>query len=274
MAVAAFDAEPVLTDRDMARIVKLVYEHSGITLHDGKKALVVARLQKRLRALGMSSFAAYMAHVETDASGAELSAFVDAIATNHTSFFREDQHFRFLAERAATVGGGPFRIWSAACSTGEEPYSIAMTLDRVNPRPAFTILASDISTKALAAAKNGVYRMATVQSVPLDLLRRYFQKGLGAQDGLARVHPDLQRGVEFRRMNLLDVGDISGRFDVIFCRNVMIYFDRAVQQRVVSMLERHLRPGGYLLISHSESLNGVTHQLQWVAPAIYQRSVA
>jgi chemotaxis protein methyltransferase CheR len=274
MSTVAFDTEPALTDRDMTRIVKLVYEHSGITLHDGKKALVVARLQKRLRTLGLSSFGAYMTHVEGDASGAELSALLDAIATNHTSFFREDQHFRFLEQRAAAAGGGPLKVWSAACSTGEEPYSIAMTLDRVEPRPAFSILASDISTKALATARAGVYKMATVQSLSLDTLRRYFQKGMGKQEGLARIAPDVQRGVEFRHMNLLEIGDLGTRFDVIFCRNVMIYFDIPVQQRVVTMLERHLRPGGHLLISHSESLNGVKHQMQWVAPAIYQRGPA
>ncbi len=146
-----------------------------------------------------------------------------------------------------------------------------MTLDRVEPRPSFSVLASDISTKALAAAQRGVYKLAVVDSLPRDLLRRYFEKGVGEQQGLARISADVRRLVDFRHLNFLEIGDLGERFDVIFCRNVMIYFDLAVQQRVVSMLERHLRPNGHLLISHSESLNGVTHQLRWVAPAIYQR---
>jgi chemotaxis protein methyltransferase CheR len=134
------------------------------------------------------------------------------------------------------------------------------------------LLASDLSTKALATARAGVYRMERVSTIPKDLLRKYFERGMGAQDGLARVAAPLRRAIEYRQLNLLEIGDLSERFDVIFCRNVMIYFDRHVQQRVVSMLERHLAPGGYLFISHSESLNGITHGMKWVAPAVYQRT--
>jgi chemotaxis protein methyltransferase CheR len=161
-------------------------------------------------------------------------------------------------------------IWCAASSTGEEPYTIAMTLAGVQPAIDFTLMASDISTKALRAAQAAVYKLQGVQSLPTEILRKYFEKGLGESEGLVRIRKAVRDKVEYRRVNLLEVNSLERKFDVIFCRNVMIYFDRAVQQRVVSMLERHLRPGGYLFISHSESLNGINHRLRWIAPAAYQ----
>jgi chemotaxis protein methyltransferase CheR len=252
-----------------------VYERSGITLHDGKRELIVARLQKRLRALNLDSYGDYLKRVEADTSGAELTTLLDAIATNHTYFFREEEHFRFLCDRVIPEWRGQrqnrLRMWCAACSTGQEPYTIASSLDVLEPAVDFEMLASDLSTKALATARAGVYKVGDLAAVPKDILRRCFEKGLGAQDGLARINPALQRRISFRQLNLLEVKHLGAEFDVIFCRNVMIYFDRAVQQRVVSMLERHLAPGGYLFISHSESLNAVTHQLRWVAPAIYRK---
>ena len=271
-------ADVRLSDADLSRIVRLVYERSGITLHSGKRALVLARLQKRLRAGGFSSFRDYLAYVERDTSGAEITALLDAIATNHTSFFREPQHFDFLRSTVVpALAKGPIRIWSAACSSGEEPVTIGITLlDALDSQhhARIRILASDLSTKALAAASAGVYRMERVAGIPLDVLRRHFERGLGAQTGQARVAAHLRRLIEYRQINFLEASDLGERFEVIFCRNVMIYFDRDVQQRVVSLLERHLAPGGYLFISHSESLNGTTHGLRWVAPAIYQRPTA
>jgi chemotaxis protein methyltransferase CheR len=265
-----------ITDAELTRIVRLVYERSGITLHAGKKALIVARLQKRLRAGQYQSFSEYLAAVEADGSGAELCALLDAIATNHTSFFREDQHFRLLESRVLPALAGrrePIRVWSAACSTGEEPTTLAMTLaEALGEAGRARLLASDLSTKALAVARNGVYKLDRVSTVPKELLRKYFERGMGAQEGLARVSGALRQAIEYRQLNLLEIGDLGERFDVIFCRNVMIYFDHDVQQRVVAMLERHLAPGGHLFISHSESLNGIVHQLRWVAPAVYQRS--
>jgi chemotaxis protein methyltransferase CheR len=274
--VVTAESELQLSDRELARIVKLVYDRSGITLHEGKRPLVLARLQKRLRLHGMSSFSAYLAFVESDSSGDELVALLDAIATNHTYFFREEQHFAMLASRVipewrSRGASGPFRLWSAACSSGEEPYTIAMTLADLPSPIDFGLLASDMSTKVLAMARAAVYKLTAVEAVPKDVLRRHFERGLGAQDGLARVSSDIRRRVAFRNLNLLEITDLGERFDVIFCRNVMIYFDQSVQQRVVSMLERHLKPNGYLFISHSESLNGLTHSLQWIAPAVYAR---
>jgi chemotaxis protein methyltransferase CheR len=263
-----------LTDRDLKTLARLVYDRAGITLHDGKRALVTARLQKRVRTGGFGSFTAYVKYVEQDPSGDEVVALLDAISTNHTSFYREPQHFDLLTSRIAPeIGPQGLDIWSAACSSGEEPYTIAMTLsDAVGDKVSgVRILASDLSTKVLAAARTGVYKMERVEGLPRDVLRRHFEKGLGAQAGLARVQSRLAALVKFERLNLLEIGDLGRRFEVIFCRNVMIYFDRAVQQRVVSMLERHLKPGGWLFISHSESLNGISHGLQWVAPAVYRR---
>ncbi len=267
-----------LSDTELRAIAKLVYDRSGIVLHEGKRELITSRLQKRLRHLGLKSYGDYLRRVESDATGAELVTLLDSIATNHTHFFRESQHFDLLVQAVQKTMGdklrGPgLRGWCAACSTGEEPYTILMSLleagcDKVS------LLASDMSTKALAQAKSGVYRLERMDDVPQPLLRKYFQKGLGEQAGLARVQPTLRRLVEYRALNLLEVTSLGMQFDFIFCRNVMIYFDKPTQQRVVSMLERHLAPGGYLFIAHSESLNGITHSLTHLAPAAFQRRAA
>jgi chemotaxis protein methyltransferase CheR len=275
-----FDTELHLSDKDLRTIVRLVYERSGITLHDGKRALVAARLQKRVRTGGFQSYGDYIRHVEMDGSGEELVQLLDAIATNHTSFFREPQHFQLLRERVLpplVARGAAARIagWSAACSSGEEPYTLAMTLREAVPaalHPQVSLLASDISTKVLRTATDGIYRMDRLEGLSIEQLRRHFEKGQGSHAGHARVQPAVRQLVEFARLNLLEIVDLHRRFAFIFCRNVMIYFDRPVQQRVVAMLERHLLPGGHLFISHSESLNGITHGLQWVAPAVYRRS--
>lgn len=274
--MSVVDADLVLTDRDMQRIATLVYERSGITLHDGKRPLVVARLQKRLRALSLDTFSAYLTFLEQDKSGDELVLLLDSIATNHTYFFREEQHFKLLAERVVPEmrkNRRPLEMWCAASSTGEEPYTLGMTLSDLEPPMDFRMVASDISTKALKAASAGVYKMSAVEKLPIDKLRKYFEKGMGESAGFARVRKELRSKIQFRHINLLEVPPFDTKFDVIFCRNVMIYFDRAVQQRVVSALERNLRPGGYLFISHSESLNGITHGLRWIAPAAYKLEV-
>ena len=260
----------------MQRIAALVYERSGIGLHEGKRPLVVARLQTRLRALSLDTFSKYLKYLEQDNSGDELTLLLDSIATNHTYFFREEQHFKILAEKVVPEmrkNRRPLDIWCAASSTGEEPYTIGMTLSDLDPPMDFRMVASDISTKALRAASAAVYKMPAVEKLPIDTLRKYFEKGMGEAAGFARVRKELRSKIQFRQINLLEVPKFETKFDVIFCRNVMIYFDRAVQQRVVSALEKNLRPGGYLFISHSESLNGITHGLRWVAPAAYQLEV-
>jgi chemotaxis protein methyltransferase CheR len=270
---------PDLSDRELQAITTLVYEKAGITLHAGKRALVVARLHKRLRLGGFARFSDYLRFVERDPSGAELTELLDAIATNHTSFFREPQHFQFLRDVVLaghkTSSDRPLLGWSAACSTGEEPYTIAMICSEVFGESAprrVRLLASDLSTKALRVARGGVYRADRIDGIPIDTLRRHFEKGLGAQEGTVRIAAQVRSLVSFEQRNLLALPPHAGPlFDFIFCRNVMIYFDTDVQQRVVSELERRLAPGGHLFIAHSESLNGVTHAMRWVAPATYRR---
>jgi chemotaxis protein methyltransferase CheR len=274
------EPEIALSDREMDRIVRLVYERSGITLHQGKRALVVARLHKMLKSGGFRSFSDYVRHVETDRTGQQLSVLIDAISTNHTSFFREDEHFRYLASLVApplAAADRPVRVWCAACSTGQEPVSIAATLMDALPAAQhgrIRVLASDISTRALKTAGAGVYPLRVADGLPQPVLKSYFERGLGADEGKVRVRAHVRRVIEYRRLNLIEIDSLNEAFDVVFCRNVMIYFDKAVQQRVVSMIERHMAPGGYLFIAHSESLNGLSHELKWMAPAVYQRRTA
>jgi chemotaxis protein methyltransferase CheR len=268
-----------LSDSDLRTIVRLVYEKSGIALTDAKRPLIVARLQKRVRGGRFGSFRDYVRHVEADASGDELTALLDAITTNHTSFFREPQHFEYLSARIAPAwlarrDGSTLSGWSAPCSTGEEPYSTVITLMEAVP-PAehhrLSLDAIDLSTRAVRTARAGVYPMDRVQDIPLPLLQKYFERGIGDEAGLARVKRVVRERVSVRVQNLLEIDALGKAFDFILCRNVMIYFDRPVQQRVVSMLERHLAPDGHLFIAHSESLNGIQHGLEWVAPAIYRK---
>ncbi|HET9013866.1 MAG TPA: protein-glutamate O-methyltransferase CheR [Gemmatimonadaceae bacterium] len=273
----AVDNELALGEPELQRLSRLLYDASGITLHDGKGPLVIARLRKRLMEQGYRSFAAYLDAVERDRTGAAMTELVDAMATDHTSFFREPQHFAYLQSsilpqvRARRVPV-PLKVWSMPCSTGEEPYSLAISLLDGGLPAGFTILASDLSTKALRRAREGVYRQQTVAGLPKAVLRRHFERGVGAEDGLVRVSASLRRQVAFRRLNLIDLADLGHRFEVIFCRNLLIYFDQAAQQRSIAALERHLAPGGYLFISHSESLNAVRHSLQWVAAGVYRSS--
>lgn len=271
----AADNELELGEPELQRLSRLLYDASGITLHDGKGPLVIARLRKRLTDQGYRSFAEYLDAVERDRTGAALTELVDAMATNHTSFFREPQHFAYLQSsilpqvRARRVPV-PLKVWSMPCSTGEEPYSLAVSLLDAGLPAGFTILASDLSTKALRRARDGVYRQQTVAGLPKTVLRRHFERGTGAEEGLVRVSASVRRHVAFRRLNLIDLADLGHRFDVIFCRNLLIYFDQAAQQRSIASLERHLAPGGHLFISHSESLNAVRHSLQWVAAGVYR----
>jgi chemotaxis protein methyltransferase CheR len=282
MPPSALTAIPALSDRDLATIQRLVYAKSGISLHSGKRALVTARLQKLLKRSGLSTFREYIHYLQADKSGSEMTAMLDAIATNHTSFFREPQHFEFLAkivlpplrEREETT---PILGWSAACSSGEEPYTIAITALELfggTPGRPLRLLASDLSTKALTRAVAGIYKAERVSGLPRHLVLKHFEKGVGVPAGSVRVAEHVRRIVEFRQLNLLEAPPPGRPLDFIFCRNVLIYFDRAVQQAVVDRLEERLAPGGYLFTSHSESLNGLRHGLTWVAPAVYRRELS
>ena len=278
-ALRALDPIPSLTERDLRIVTDLVYRKSGITLHDGKRGLVAARLQRRLREGGFRTFGEYLTFVQDDTSGTEITLLLDAIATNHTSFFREESHFELMRQRIIpelSRRNREIHAWSAACSTGEEPFTIVMTMAEALPpmlKDRWSLLASDLSTKALARARDAVFAASRLDGVPPHLVQRYFERVPGQPDAV-RAKASLKRPVEFKKLNLLEIVDLGRRFDFIFCRNVMIYFDQKVRQQVVSMLERHLAPGGYLFVSCSESLNTLTHRLQWIAPAVYQRRPA
>ena len=263
-------------------IVRLVYEHSRIRLGTDKQALVSGRLAKRLRALGLEDFEEYCDLLKSRDGHDELSSLVDAISTNHTHFFREIEHLNFLRDRMlpefmpqVVKAREPFRLWCAASSSGEEPYSLAIVLAefvRTHGGMEWQIEASDISHKILAKARDAIYDADRVQVPNPELLARYFQQGTGENAGLYRVKDQLRRQVKFHQLNLLQASyPVPPRQHVIFCRNVMIYFDGPTQQELVTKLVAHLVPGGYLVVGASESLLGVKHPLKSVSPAIYRK---
>lgn len=265
-----------LTDSHFEQISEMIYKMCGINLHDGKAGLVKGRLMKRLRALDIASFDEYLRFVEADSSRAEFTAMVDALTTNKTSFFRESQHFDFLRDEVLPqlrTKGGPIRIWCAGCSSGEEPYTLAIVLREAIPeldRLDVRILATDISTRVLKVARDGVYTPDHVSGVPPDLRQRYFDP-MPSPSRDFRVKPALRSLVHFARLNLMDSWPMKGHFDAIFCRNVMIYFDKPTQQVLVKRYWDHLVPGGHLFVGHSESLNAWAHQYRYVRPAIYAK---
>lgn len=262
-----------LSEEDYDYIRTLVYRESRINLGANKRELVNSRLGKRLRATGACSFADYCRLLKSEESG-ELIHLIDAISTNHTYFFREQAHFAFLSSHILPLyrTGHPLRLWSAACSTGEEPYSIAITLAGHYglPAPNWSLECSDISNRVLAVAAEGIYDASKLQNVSTEWRQRYFLRN---HDGTAfRIRPELRARLAFRRLNLFQSSyPFTGAFDIIFCRNVMIYFDRTTQEELVSRLTRCLRPGGFLLIGHAESLAGIRHGLTPLKPAVYRR---
>lgn len=259
-------------------IISLVYARSGIRLHEGKQHLIRARLAKRMRHHGHGTLADYCDFLEKSGDEDEITQVVDALTTNFTNFLREEDHFKFLVQTAlpSLLGSTQkqFSIWSAACSTGEEPYSIAFYLMEYYPTLGgfdWRILATDISTKALSKGQQGIYQKERLSSMPAEWVRKYFQRGVNEWDGHYRVKTSLQERVHFENLNLLEPYNFSDTFQVIFCRNVMIYFDRPTQERLVKQLARHLTPNGYLLIGHAESLTGLNVPLKCLRPSIYQK---
>lgn len=257
------------------RFRTLVYQQSGIALSDGKEALVSARVARRMRALGIADYGAYLRRITDDPGGEEVVHLIDAIATNVTSFYREAVHFGYLAETARAQwerGRRRFRFWSTACSTGEEPYTMAMTLlEALDGRPAdVRILATDISTRVLDRCREGIYPADKVQSIPTALRERYFLPVRGNGTCAYAAGPALRRLVVFRRLNLSSPPfPLRGPLDGVFCRNVMIYFDRPVRAALLAEIHRLLRPGGFLAVGHAESLTGTMCSLQVVKPSIY-----
>jgi len=272
-----------LTDREFRLLQQLIYREAGIHLSDVKKALVSGRLAARLRALNCRDFTQYYKRVESDV--VERTRMLDCIATNETRFFREPKQFEFL-ERSVLpqwrsmgeAGVIPKRIraWSAACSTGEEPYTLAMVLATHFPAIdgwSVEIVASDISTRVLAAAKAGVWPIERSADIPERFRKAWMLRGMHAEEGRMRAHPTLNAMIDFRRINLHDAEDqIPGTFDLLFCRNVLIYFNRESKAGVMQRLLQHLSPAGLLFLGHAESLVGTSHGLQHVGPTVYRRA--
>ncbi len=271
-----------LSEKEFQAFSDLVHRKAGINLHSGKKQLVRARLAARIRSLKLGTFSQYYDYVINDHKGDELVLLLDSISTNLTQFFREPKHFDFMAEKflpelaAARLKSDQrqIRVWSAGCSTGEEPYSIAITL--LDNLSSFTgwdikILATDLSTRVLGVARQAVYAEERVRDIPAATMRKYFQAGRGDWSGCFKVKDAVKKLVVFRRLNLMDPLPFSNPMDLIFCRNVMIYFDKKTQGELVDRLYQSLAKDGYLFIGHSESLTGVKHSFKYVQPTVYRK---
>lgn len=262
-----------LSEREFEQFRNLIYRIAGISMSPAKKPLIVSRLAKRVQHHRLASFQDYFHLITSPQGQQELQVAVDYLTTNETHFFREPRHFDYLRQHiipARQIGRG-LRVWSAACSSGEEPYSIAMVLDDVMGSTPWEIVASDLSTRILEKARSGLYPIARLPEIPKPYLNRYCLKGVGEYDGTLLIEKFLRDRVHFMSHNLMEAAPKLEPFDVIFLRNVMIYFDQDTKRQVVSRLMPLLRPGGYFLVGHSESLNGLTNDLQLVTPATYRK---
>lgn len=261
------------TSKDFARIRKLIYDHAGISLNDTKEDMVYSRLARRLRATGIDTFDEYLTFLETD-DAAEWEAFTNSLTTNLTSFFREAHHFPLLAEHIQKhKGKHPISLWCSAASTGEEPYSMAMTMVDLfgSYTPPVKILATDLDTNVLAKAQAGVYTMDRIEKLPADMVKRFFLKGTGAQSGYARVRKELTDMITFRPLNLLDPSwPIRGPFDAVFCRNVMIYFDKQTQYDILKKFVPLMQPDGLLFAGHSESFYHAVDLFKLRSKTVYE----
>ena len=271
------ETEYTLTPADFERIRRLIYERAGISLHAGKQAMVYSRLSRRLRETRHGSFASYLDRLERGGSESEWQEFVNCLTTNLTAFFREEHHFHALVDDlralAGRSGGRPPRLWCNAASTGEEPYSLAMTVvETLGVSAPAQLLCTDIDTKVLAKAQRGVYP-ADARGLSPERLKRHFLRGTGSNAGSIRVKPELARLVEFRPFNLMSTSwsTLGEPFDVVFCRNVMIYFDGPTQRRVLERIHGVTRPGALLYVGHSENFNDSRDIFRLRGKTIYER---
>jgi chemotaxis protein methyltransferase CheR len=271
-----------MSDRVFARLSEFIRDSCGITLPPAKKTMLEGRLRKRLRALCIESFERYCEYLfSSSGSQTEFIHMIDAVTTNKTDFFREPDHFDYLLERvlpelAPLHGfGKKFNVWSAACSTGEEPYTLAMVLSEFAggcPGLNFSILATDVSTAVLEKARLGIYDHDRVIPIPMKLRKKYLLKSKEKDKGLVRIAPELRNSVRFRRLNFLEEEyGINEPMAIVFCRNVLIYFDRLTQEKLLNRLAQHLMSGGYLFVGHSESLHGMDLPLVQAATTIYRK---
>ncbi|WP_281556156.1 CheR family methyltransferase [Thalassomonas sp. RHCl1] len=261
-----------LSEHVFNQFKSLMFKESGVTLSDEKQVMVKARLAKRLRQLQLSSFEQYLKLVKSPDNRQEIQHLIDALTTNETSFFREAQHFEFLDHQLTSFSVTvPLRIWSAACSTGEEAYSLAMTVAENRCHPDWQILASDINTQVLASAGLGMYDMSRASSIPRNYLIKYCLKGVRSQAGQLLLSEQLKQHIRFILLNLDGELPEIGQFHFIFLRNVLIYFNETKRKQIIDKIVAKLRPGGYLFIGHSESLRGITDLLRPVQATIYQK---
>ncbi len=261
--------------RDFERVRALIYQRAGISLHTGKQAMVYSRLSRRLRETSHRSFASYLEWLEQSSGPTgeqEWQEFVNCLTTNLTSFFREEHHFHALADDLKARAGRPLRIWCNAASTGEEPYTLAMTaVEALGANAQVKIIASDIDTKVLATAARAVYP-ADSRGLSPERLRQHCMRGTGANAGKMRIKPELARLIEFRTLNLMDAHWSLGEpFDIVFCRNVMIYFDAATQRRVLAQIHTVMRPGSLLFVGHSENFTDSKQLFRLRGKTIYER---
>ena len=271
--------EFAFTARDFERVRALIYQRAGISLADSKQEMVYSRIARRLRASGIGAFSTYLDELEAGRLGDEWEAFTNALTTNLTSFFRESHHFPLLAAYLQALKsqpgqpGAPITIWCSASSTGEEPYSIAMTACEAfdSLHPPVQIIATDIDTNVLAVGESGVYGIERLDKMAPQRAKRFFLRGKGAQEGMVRVRPELRQLVTFRQLNLLaDSWPLKGQFDVIFCRNVMIYFDKATQRKILARFVPLMKPQGLLFAGHSENFLYVSDTLKLRGKTVYE----
>ena len=259
-------------DADFSRVRRMIYAHAGIALGEHKREMVYSRLARRLRAQGRQEFAAYLDELERDSAAPEWEHFINALTTNLTAFFREAHHFPILAE-FVRQRPGPVSVWCCAASTGEEPYSIAMTLaETLGARAGSSrVFATDIDTQCLQRARTGVYAWERIAKMEPERLRRFFLRGKGANEGYVKVRPELAQMVDFATLNLLAPSwPVREQFDAIFCRNVMIYFDKPTQARILRRFVPLLKPGGLLFAGHSENFTYISQDFQLLGQTVYQ----
>ena len=264
-----------LSDAHFRRICQLIYQRAGIVLADHKRDMVYNRLVRRLRTLELDDFGRYLGMLEANPNSAEWQAFINSLTTNLTAFFREAHHFPVLADHARRRSGGEYRVWSAAASTGEEPYSLAITLaDTLGTAPGrWKVFASDIDTEVLQKAQSGIHRLDELKTLSPQQLQRYFMRGTGPHDGLVRVRSELANAVEFSMLNLLEKQyNVAGPFDAIFCRNVMIYFDKTTQQEILRRFVPLLKPDGLLFAGHSENFSNLVREFSLRGQTVYALS--
>ena len=272
-AAAGGSREFDFSDRDFEKVRALIYARAGISLGPAKRDMVYSRLARRLRALGLRRFSEYLDMLESNAEDEEWEAFTNALTTNLTSFFRESHHFPILAEHLVKNSARGSTVWCCASSTGEEPYSIAMTAIEAfgSFNPPVSIVATDIDTQVLNRAESGVYPLERLEKMSPDRVRRFFLKGSGAREGYAKVRPELQKLITFKRLNLLEDGWlVRGPLDAIFCRNVMIYFDKQTQARILRRFAPLMRDDALLFAGHSESLFHVSDVFQLLGRTVYR----